>query len=353
MISYSLHLSNKKHALTTTKKVAAASKHNLRQYESPEYCRDNIYVLVGGDNILDDLKEAYHQEFNACLEEYNKGKRADRQIDDYLKYVSESGKNDVAAELVIQLGDAEFWHDKSLEMKKQMLPIFEDQLKHLQELVPDFRIVSAVVHLDEHSPHAHVIGLPIGRGYKRGMQKQAAKTRVFTQETLTEIQDKMHKYAEQEMNEHPEIFEGEDLKEIEKGRNSDWSKEFFVRKKAEALESLNEQYAETTNAVEANETVLEELNKQTEETIQTMVETEAQKEFMRYAFLKEPKTPIGKLVAGAWRKFKEWWDMHKRKEVEEKTRESVLGRLEELKKETKEHPRTPVVPKKHRETELE
>ncbi len=72
----------------------------------------------------------------------------------------------------------------------------------------------------------------------------------------------------------------------------------FVRKKAETLESLNEQYAETTNAVEANETVLEELNKQTEETIQTMVETEAQKEFMRYAFLKEPKTPIGKLVAG-------------------------------------------------------
>lgn len=67
-------------------------------------------------------------------------------------------------------------------------------------------------------------------------------------------------------------------------------------------------------------------------TIQTMVETEAQKEFMRYAFLKEPKTPIGKLVAGAWRKFKEWWDMHKRKEVEEKTRESVLGRLAELKK---------------------
>lgn len=155
------------------------------------------------------------------------------------------------------------------------------------------------------------------------------------------------------MNEHPEIFEGEDLKEIEKGRNSDWSKEFFVRKKAEALESLNEQYMATTNAVEVKETILEELNKQTEETIQTMVETEAQKEFMRYAFLKEPKTPIGKLVAGAWRKFKEWWDMHKRKEVEEKTRESVLGRLAELKKETKEHPMIPVVPKKHRETELE
>ena len=80
MISYSLHLSNKKHALTTTKKVAAASKHNLRQYESPEYCRDNIYVLIGGDNILDDLKEAYHQEFDACLEEYNKGNGSSERI---------------------------------------------------------------------------------------------------------------------------------------------------------------------------------------------------------------------------------------------------------------------------------
>ena len=119
-----------------------------------------------------------------------------------------------------------------------MLPIFEDQIKHFEEIVPDFRIVSAVVHLDEHSPHAHIIGLPIGRGYKRGMQKQTAKTRVFTQETLMDLQDKMHKYAEQEMNEHPEIFEGEDLKAIEKGRNSDWSKEFFIRKKEEALDAF-------------------------------------------------------------------------------------------------------------------
>jgi len=117
---------------------------------------------------------------------------------------------------------------------------------------------------------------------------------------------------------------------------------------------LNEQYMATTNAVEVKETVLAELNKQTEETIQTMVETEAQKEFMRYAsFLKEPKTPIGKLVAGAWRKFKEWWDMHKRKEVEEKTRESVLGKLAELKKETSEQPRKTLVPKKQRGPELD
>lgn len=52
-----------------------------------------------------------------------------------------------------------------------MIPIFEEQIKYLQEQVPDFRIVSAVVHLDEKSPHAHIIGIPIGHGYKRGMKK--------------------------------------------------------------------------------------------------------------------------------------------------------------------------------------
>lgn len=329
--------------------MAAASKHNLRQYESPEYCRDNIFVLIGGDNILDDLKEAYHQEFDACLEEYNKGKRSDRQIADYLKYVSDSGKNDVAAELIIQLGDAEFWHDKPPEVKRQMILVFEEQLKHLNELVPEFRIVSAVVHLDEHSPHIHVIGIPIAGGYKRGMQKQAAKTKVFTRESLAELQDKMHKFAEQEMNEHPEIFEGEDLKQIEKGRNSDWSKEYFIRQKAETAEALDTKLEDMTTEKTALEDTITDLNRQIEEDVQTIVEEEAQKEFMRYAFLEKPKTSLGKLVSEAWRGFKKWWDVHKRKAVEERTRESVLGKLSGYKTKVEEDKRTKTLPNKHRD----
>ena len=45
--------------------------------------------------------------------------------------------------------------------------------------------------------------------------------------------------------------------------------------------------------------------------------------------------------------------MHKRKEVEEKTRESVLGRLAELKKETSVQSRKTLVPKKQRGPELD
>jgi len=352
MISYSLHLSSKKHALTSTRKVAGSSKHNLRQYESSQYCRDNIFVLIGGDNILDDLKNAYHQEFDAYLEEYNKGKRSDRRIDDYLKYVSESGKNDVAAEMIIQLGDAEFWNDKSLSEKKAMIPIFSEQIKYLEELVPNFRIISAVVHLDEKSPHAHIIGIPIGSGYTRGMNKQVAKTKVFTQESLRVLQEKMHAKAEQDMASHPEIFEGESIKEIEKGRNSDWSKEFFIRQKAEKAELMDAHLAEVASEVTAYENTLTKLNEQMEKEVHYIVETEAQKDFMKLAFLENPKTPLGKIVSEAWKRFKKWWDEHKRQGVEQRTRESVLGKLEKFKKEVDDEPKHSICISKKRRTEL-
>lgn len=353
MISYSLHLSSKKHALTSTRKVAGSSKHNLRQYESSQYCRDNIFVLIGGDNILDDLKNAYHQEFDACLEEYNKGKRSDRRIDDYLKYVSESGKNDVAAEMIIQLGDAEFWNNKSLSEKKAMIPIFSEQIKYLEELVPNFRIISAVVHLDEKSPHAHIIGIPIGSGYTRGMNKQVAKTKVFTQESLRVLQEKMHAKAEQDMTSHPEIFSGESIKEIEKGRNSDWSKEFFIKKKAEKAELMDAYLAEVASEVTAYENTLTKLNEQMEKEVHDIVESEAQKDFLKLAFLENPKTPLGKLVSQAWKRFKLWWDEHKRKDVEQRTRESVLEKLEMLKNAVNDEPKSSSLPLKHKQPELE
>lgn len=52
---------------------------------------------------------------------------------------------------------------------------------------------------------------------------------------------------------------------------------------------------------------------------------------MRYASLENPKTTLGKLVSGAFKKFKEWWDKTKKPEVTEKARTSILERLREAK----------------------
>ena len=217
-VSYSFHISSKSHAVTNIGKVGQVGKHNLREYKSASYDKNQIDVLVGSsDNLLNDIKRVYHHEFDEALERYNqKQKRADRKIDDYLTHVSNS-RSDVAVEVIIQLGDKDFWKDKDQTQQKSMTQIFKDQLKALGEYCPDFKVASAVIHYDESSPHMHVVGVPVARGYEKGMETQCAKTKVFTKESLTFLQDKMRERAEIGMD----MFYNTSLKSKEKGRNKD------------------------------------------------------------------------------------------------------------------------------------
>ena len=220
--SYSFHLSAKGHSLTTTNKVNQVSKHNLRQYKSEAYNNDHIEVLKGSNkSISADLREAYKRIFDDALKDYNqKQKIASRRIDDYLEHVSES-RSDVAAEIIIQIGDSDFWKDKSIEERKSMTKIFEAQLNSLEKTMPDFEVISAVVHYDEQSPHMHIVGVPIANDYKNGLERQVAKTKVFTKERLSELQDFMRKEAEVSMQTLPDLFSDMKFEKKEKGRNKD------------------------------------------------------------------------------------------------------------------------------------
>lgn len=219
--SYSFHLSNKGNSVSTIQKVGQVSRHNLRGYSD----QDKIEILEGNyDSILDEFKRIYHEEFDECLERYNSTKRADRKIDDYLEHVSNS-RSDVGAEIIIQIGDKDFWENIPSWQWSSMTDVFQDQLKELKELCPDFKIASATVHYDEKSPHMHVVGVPVHEGYQKGMEKQVAKTKVFTKESLEMLQNKMRESMEKSMERVPSFFEGMKIKEKEQGRNKDIPKE--------------------------------------------------------------------------------------------------------------------------------
>ena len=333
MISCSCHLSNKKHALTTTHSITAASKHNLRLYtQQSEYNVDLIEIVEGsGTSILNEVKQIYKDEFSEVLKEYNEGKRADRQIKDYLKYVSDSKKNDVAAEVILQIGDKEFWGQKTIEEWKAMTPLLKEQLEAFKAAVPEFKVASAVIHFDESSPHMQVIGVPVATGYQRGMKKQVAKTKVFTKERMEQIQDIIHDQAERLIQEHPEIFGDETLKPKEKGRNNDMSKEFYIRMKQKQYEEISEEIskleAERDNLVEVKNEIVEATDKLVDEAVEKMADTEMKKEFMRYALLDEPKTSLGKIVSTAFRNFKIWWERERKPKILKEAKESVLEKL--------------------------
>ena len=79
-VSYSAHISNGKSAITSKSKLLGVAKHNLRKYKSSEYSSDNILLLRGTEDLYQDVKNVYHQEFDEVVQQYNqKQKRAERQ----------------------------------------------------------------------------------------------------------------------------------------------------------------------------------------------------------------------------------------------------------------------------------
>lgn len=257
--SYSLHISAKGHAVTNIGKIIQVGKHNLRAYTGKNYDKNLIDTIVGSNNLLSDVEKIYHQEFDDALEKYNAEKRDDRKIHDYLKHVSES-RSDVATEIIIQVGDSEFWADKSIEERKLMTEIFRDQIASLNRLCPNFIVANATIHYDEKSPHMHVIGVPVADEYKKGMERQCAKTKVFTADFLSALQDGMRSAAEESLHRLPELFANQRLKPKEKGRNKDIPKEeleeyYRLKEDAEHWQYWSDLYTE--QAIKAKDDILE------------------------------------------------------------------------------------------------
>ena len=213
--SSSTSLSN--NAIQNARQLSRVDKHNYRKYDNNS---NLIEVIKGTTSLYNDVKELYEKEFKESVEEYNsKQTRDDRKIIDYFKKISDNSKNDLACEIIIELGDKKYWDTKDDKFKHKMTNVFKEQLNDLQELVPEFKIASAIIHYDETSPHLHIVGVPIKYKNKNGMSKQVGKGDVFTRDSLRTIQDKMRTLCIASFNK--EYGLNNILKKKEKGRNKD------------------------------------------------------------------------------------------------------------------------------------
>ncbi len=213
-VSGTTSLSN--NAIQNAKDLSDVNKHNLRDYDNQT---ELIRTIYGTSDIVNDVKQVYLDEFEQARLEYNKKQtREDRKIEDYFKKVCES-QNDIACEIIIELGDMDFWNDKSERYRFKMVDVYNEQVKDLIKIVPDFKIANATIHFDETSPHMHIVGVPVTTNCTRGMKKRVGKSKLFTKATLTEIQDKMRNACIKSYNKFYEV--NTRLKQKQKGRNQD------------------------------------------------------------------------------------------------------------------------------------
>lgn len=248
-LSGTTSLSN--NAIQNAKDLSDVNKHNLRYFDNQT---ELIRTIYGTSDIVNDVKQVYWDEFEQARIEYNnKQTREDRKIEDYFKKVCDS-QNDIACEIIIELGDMDFWNDKDERYRFKMVDVYNEQVKDLIKIIPDFKIANATIHFDEVSPHMHIVGVPVSYDCKRGMKKQVVKSKLFTKTTLTQIQDKMRNACIKSFNKFYDMdFK---LKEKQKGRNQDINVKDMgdyrkikkqLAKKEQKLEKANTQIKELYN----------------------------------------------------------------------------------------------------------
>lgn len=204
-------------AIQNARGLSRVDKHNYRKYDDKEHL---IEIIRGTTSLYDDVKNLYKEEFEEARLEYNsKQTRDDRKIDDYFKKISDNSKNDLACEIIIELGDKKYWDTKDDNFKHKMSNVYKEQVKDLENLIPNFKVASAIIHYDETSPHMHIVGVPIKYKSKNGMSKQVGKSDVFTKTKLIELQDKMRTLCIASFNK--EYGLNNILKTKKKGRNKD------------------------------------------------------------------------------------------------------------------------------------
>ena len=238
-LAYSLHLSSDKNrkniskqnsknnisgttslpnnAIQNTRQLSKVDKHNYRKYDNEQ---DLIEIVRGTSSPFEDVRNLYLKEFEEARLEYNKLQtRPSRMINNYFENVSNNEKKDLACEIIIELGDKEYWDTKDETFKKKMSEVYKKQVDDLELLVPNFKVASAIIHYDETSPHMHIVGVPIKEKNKNGMTKQVGKSDVFTKESLIKLQDNIRTLCIEEFNEEYNL--NTSLKKKQKGRNRD------------------------------------------------------------------------------------------------------------------------------------
>ena len=274
-LSYSFHLGNDKNkskksrqsikngkvidkvfnnnAIQNANNLSRVNNHNLRKYDDNQ---ELIEIIYGTNDLYDDVKNLYIKEFDEVRIKYNeKQTRNDRKINDYFEHISNNDKNDLACEIIIELGDMEFWRDKDDKFKRKMTDVFNQQIKDLEKVVPSFKIANATIHYDESSPHLHIVGVPIKNGNKNGMSKQVGKSTIFTKDSLRVIQDTMRIYC---INSFNKVYNSnKELKAKLKGRNEDVP-----------IKNMEKEYNRIKKQADVNRQRLEKVSNKTKETLE-------------------------------------------------------------------------------------
>ena len=249
-ISVSMHIGSGKNAINNLEKIKRCDLHNNRKYKNNKNEQIDLSLskyninIAGTKNITEDIKEFYKREFSEAVYNYNKNQKDERRkIVDYLEKMDKDSKSNIATEFIFQIGDKEDWENKNLEDKQKTVEIFKKAIPILE--AKGIKTVNASIHIDETSPHLHLIAVPIIDNQKRGLKKQVSQNKVITKSVLNDIRTEVEKAFIEEYNKiygtNKELKKGSEIPEhLQVQDYKDTKKVLEIAKKITDKEILKE-----------------------------------------------------------------------------------------------------------------
>ena len=170
-------------------------RHNERKPEDQKFLKDigkHIHWDKTAENAIlvsKPIKEVYRDVFQKSVDEYNsKQRRKDRRIKNFYSKMRKDKSYDAQKEFIIQVGKkGQQLSDDPKKNDELQKAVLETYLKKFEDEYPQLHVYSAVVHVDEASPHLHLAVVPEATGYKRGVAKKPSFSKamgITNQETF-------------------------------------------------------------------------------------------------------------------------------------------------------------------------
>lgn len=188
-------------------------KHNNRSFKNhnPEFSASNIDLTKSHLNKTYVSHPSFRCFFNDQIPSYNQyrenqiagGVRASRIFKDAYEHATNQ-KNPIAHELIFQLGNDDVW--SRFKFKKDDPQWVATWDAYFQELIDwinnhpimqGFKIFHAKSHMDETSPHLHVIGVSVKKGDERnkyGLEERWSSNGVFGLANLKQFHKDLRKF---------------------------------------------------------------------------------------------------------------------------------------------------------------
>lgn len=155
-------------------------QHNNRSFSAKNVDRER-----SNQNIVfvrEDLKQVYHELFDAALAEANAKKKKTRdKIPDYYEHIRQGKQEKLFHEVIFQIGNLDDCGcgTEGGERAAAALKAFAESF---QEQNPHLRVFNMVLHMDEATPHLHVDFVPFATGQTRGLSTRVSMKQALLQQ---------------------------------------------------------------------------------------------------------------------------------------------------------------------------